>query len=51
MMSEILRLSLDQVLKQWLTVRKRGEDGDTKLEYLENDKSFLDEMKNICHCF
>ena len=42
---------LDQLLKQWLTGRKRGEDKNTKLEYLENKNSFLDEKKNIFHIF
>ena len=31
MMSQTLRLILDQALKQWLTERKRGEDGNTKI--------------------
>ena len=30
---------------------KRGEDGNKKFEYLDNKKSFLDEMKNIFHSF
>ena len=30
----------------WLKRKKRGEDENTKSEYLENEKSFLDEMKN-----
>ena len=30
---------------------KRGEDGNTKFEYLENEKSFLHKMKNIFHSF
>ena len=30
---------------------KRGEEKDTKFEYLENEKSFLDEIKNIFHSF
>ena len=42
---------LDQPLKQWLTGRERGEDGNTKLAYLENEKSFLDEIKNIFYSF
>ena len=42
---------MDQTLKQWLTGRERGEDGNTKFEYLENEKSFLDEIKNIFHSF
>ena len=40
---------MDQALKQWLRGRKRGEDGrtllNTKIKYLENEKSFLDEIK------
>ena len=31
MMSQTLRFVLDQTLKQWLTGRKRGEDGNTKI--------------------
>ena len=30
---------------------KRREDGNTKLEYVENEKSFSDEIKNIFHSF
>ena len=30
---------------------KKGEDGIQKSEYLENEKSFLDEIKNIFHSF
>ena len=36
---------MDQPLKQWLTGRKRGEDKNKKLKHLENEKSFLDEIK------
>ena len=42
---------MDQLLKQWLTERKRGEDKIQKLEYLKNKKSFLDQIKNIFHSF
>ena len=42
---------VDQPLKQWLTERKKGEDRNTKFEYLEDEKSFLDEIKNIFHSF
>ena len=42
---------VDQPLKQWLTGRKKGEDRNTKFEYLEDEKSFLDEIKNIFHSF
>ena len=51
MMSLALRFTLDQPLKQWLTGRKRGEDGIQKFENLENKKYFLDEIKNIFHVF
>ena len=47
MTSKTLRFIFHQPLKQWLTGRKRGEDGNTKIEYLENEKSFLDEIKSI----
>ena len=30
---------------------KRGEDENTRIEYLENEKSFLDEIKNIFNSF
>ena len=30
MMSQTVKFMLDQRLKQWLTGRKRGEDGNTK---------------------
>ena len=45
---------LDQPLKQWLTGRRRGKEEKTeiqKFEYLEKEKSFLDEIKNIFHIF
>ena len=45
MTSHILRFFLDQPLKQWLTGTERGEDKNTKLEYLKNEKSFLGEIK------
>ena len=51
MMSKTLRFIFDQPLNQWLTGRKRGEDGIQKFEYLNNKKSFLDEIKNIFHDF
>ena len=40
-----IRFILDQALKEWLTGRKEGEDGIQKFKYLQNEKSFLDEMK------
>ena len=51
MTSQTLRFFLDQPLKQWLAGEKRGEDENTKFEYLENEKSFLDEIKIIVHSF
>ena len=37
--------------RQWPTGKKREKDRNTKIEYLEKEKSFLDELKNICHSF
>ena len=58
MISQTIKFMLDQPLKQWLTGRKRGEDQNLKhilkirkFEYLENEKNFLDEIKNIFHSF
>ena len=51
MTSKTLRFILDQPLKQWLTGGKRGEDKTQKSEYLKNEKSFLDGIKNISHSF
>ena len=50
-MSQTIRFMLDQPLKQWLTGRKREEDANTKFEYFKNEKSFLNEIKNIFHSF
>ena len=49
--SQTLRFILDQALKQWLTGRKRGEDGNKKIKYLKNEKRSLDEIKYIFHSF
>ena len=46
MTSKTLRFLLNQLLKQWLTEKKREEE-----EYLEDEKSFLDEIKNIFNSF
>ena len=51
MTSQTLRFILDQALKQWLTGRKRGEDGNKKIKYLKNEKRSLDEIKYIFHSF
>ena len=42
--SQTFRFFLNQPLKQWLTGKKTGEDEYTKSEYLENKKSYLDEL-------
>ena len=51
MTSQTLRFIFNQPLKQWLTGGKRGEDRKTKFEYLENEKSFSDEINSIFHSF
>ena len=53
MVSQSLRFIFHQPLKQWLTGRKIGEGKMEiqKCEYLENQKSFLDELKSIFHSF
>ena len=39
---------MDQPLKQWLTWKKKeGKTEIQKLEYVKNEKGFLDEIKNI----
>ena len=40
MTSETLGFFLNQPLMQWLTGKNRGEEENTKNEYLENEKSF-----------
>ena len=51
MTSYTLRFIFDQALKQRLTGKKEGKEKIQKFEYLENEKSFLDEIKNIFHSF
>ena len=51
MMSRTLRVISDLPLKQWLTGRKRGKTEIQKREYLENENSFLDEIKCVFHSF
>ena len=48
---KLLRFFLNQLLKQWLTGKKEEKMNIQKFEYLENEKSFLDEIKNIFHSF
>ena len=38
---KLLRFILDQALKQWLTGRKRGEDGNTKIWISRERKEFF----------
>ena len=47
MTSYTLRFFLNQPPNQWLTGNKEGKTNIQKFEYLENEKSFLDEIKNI----
>ena len=47
MTSQTLSFFLDQSLKQWLTGRKRRKDENAKFEYLQNQKSFLNEIKTF----
>ena len=47
-----LRFIFDCHLKQWPTWRKRGDEGSAiKLEYLKNEKCFLNAIKSIFHSF
>ena len=50
MTSCTLRFFLNQPLKQWLRGNKKKTEIQ-KFEYLENKKSFLDEIKNTFHSF
>ena len=50
MMSWTLGFILDHPLKQWPTGRKRGKETQ-KIEYLENENNFIDEMKSSFHSF
>ena len=51
MISQTLRFIFDQPPKQWLTERKKGKTDKQKIAYLENEKSFLDEIKNSFQSF
>ena len=41
----------DHPPKQWPTGRKRGKERIQKTEYLEKEKSFLDEIKSMFYSF
>ena len=41
------KIYFDHPLKQWPRGRKRRKGRNTKIEYLENEKGFLDEIKSI----
>ena len=47
--SRILTFIFDYLPSQWLTGKKEGKTEIHEFEYFENEKSFLDEMKNIVH--
>ena len=56
MMSQTIRFMLDQPLKQWLTGRKRGEDGNTKIwisregkELFRWNKKHFSLFLKVCH--
>ena len=49
--SQTLRFFLDQPLKQCWQGKKEGKTKTQKFEYLENEKSFFDEIKNIFNGF
>ena len=51
LMSQTIRFILDQPLKQWLTGRKSGEDGNTKIWISWERKELSDEIKYIFHIF
>ena len=51
MASWTLRFDFDHPLKQRPTSRNKGRTEIQKFEYLENEKSFLDEIKGIFHSF
>ena len=49
MTSKTLWFILDHPLKQWPAGKKEGKTEKQKSEYLNNKKSFLDEIKSIFH--
>ena len=51
MTSQTLRFFSNQPLKQWLTGKKEGDTKMQNFEYLEKEKNFLGEIKNIFHSF
>ena len=54
MMVETLWLIFDHLLEQWPTGRQREKEGCSeiqKIEYLENEKSFLHEIISISYSF
>ena len=51
MVSQTLRSIFDQPLKQWLTKIKKGKTDIQKIAYFENEKNFLDEIKNFLKCY
>ena len=51
MTSEALRFTFNHLLKQWVARVKERKKEMQKFEYLEIEKSFLDEVKGIVHNF
>ena len=45
------KIYLRSTSRQWLTGKKEGKMEIQKFEYLENEKSYLDEIKSIFHSF
>ena len=41
------KIIFDHPPKQWLTVKKEGRTEIQKIEYLENEKSFVDEIRKF----
>ena len=48
---KLLKFFVSHPLNQWLTGKKVGKTKIQKFEYLETEKSLLDEIKNIFHNF
>ena len=51
MTSKAFKFIFGRPLKQWLKRAKRGEYRNRKFEDLQDEKRYLDEMKNNFHSF
>ena len=47
--SQTLRFIFEHPVRQSLTRQRKGKMGIQTFEYLENEKSFLDEIKTVFH--